>query len=78
MPSKVLALDQKLIIPDYDTINKLKKVQEQLTTEGINKRIYEDIDDFKDLREERALRNSVTYGEAKKIREGFLKEVTLK
>ena len=78
LPTKVIPLDQKLVIPDYDTLNKLKKMQDQLSTEGISKRLYEDIDDYKDLREERAIRNSMTYGEAKKIRDGFVKGVTVK
>lgn len=78
LPIKVIPLDQKLPAPNYDTVSRLKKIQEKLSIEGLNKRLYEDIDDFKDLREERALRNSLTYGEAKLKRKNFVKSVTIK
>lgn len=42
LPAKILALDQKLEAPNYDTVSRLKKIQDRLSKEGLSKRIYED------------------------------------
>lgn len=42
LPTKILALDQKLEAPNYDTMGRIKKIQDKLSKEGLSKRLYED------------------------------------
>lgn len=42
LPTKILSLDQKLEAPNYDTVSRLKKIQDRLSKEGLSKRLYED------------------------------------
>jgi hypothetical protein len=78
LPDKVLAMDKKLEVPNFDTMSKIKKIQEKLSKEGLNKRMYEDVDDFKDLREEKERRNMPSFIESRKLRENFIKKSAIK
>ena len=53
------------------------KIQKRLSKESLSKRLYDDVDDFRDLREERELQNAISYPESKKIRENFMNSVSL-
>ena len=72
LPSKIISLEQKLEIPDYDTTKRLKKIQETLTKEYQGKKLYDDVEEFKDLREEKENRNRISSEKAKILRTNFV------
>lgn len=78
LPDKALDMNIKLEVPDYDTSNRLRKIQQKKLKENMEKRIYEDDDEFKDLREEKQLNNMPSYEEGRRLRENFILSTTVK
>ncbi|CAI2371494.1 unnamed protein product [Moneuplotes crassus] len=72
LPSKIIPMDQKLEVPDFDTTKRLKKKHSELTKKGLSEKLYKDVDEFKDLREEQEKRNRISAEKGEQLRLNFV------
>ena len=74
LPAKIIPLGEKLKVPDYDTS---KKIKAKLSKESLKKKINDDMEEFKDLREEKQKQKRISNKESEQLRANFVKTAVI-